>query len=39
MGWLESWKILRVNELTGAHVLPYFRRKYGAGGAPSQARS
>ena len=32
IGWpgMESWKVLRVIELMGERVLPYFRRKYGA---------
>ncbi len=31
-GWpgMESYKVMRVIELMGAHVIPHFRRKYGA---------
>jgi alkanesulfonate monooxygenase SsuD/methylene tetrahydromethanopterin reductase-like flavin-dependent oxidoreductase (luciferase family) len=32
-GWpgIESWKVLRVVEMMGQHVLPYFHKKYGRG--------
>ena len=32
-GWpgMEMWKILKVVELMGSHVLPHFHKKYGRG--------
>jgi alkanesulfonate monooxygenase SsuD/methylene tetrahydromethanopterin reductase-like flavin-dependent oxidoreductase (luciferase family) len=32
-GWpgMEIWKVLKVIELMGTNVLPYFRKKYGRG--------
>jgi alkanesulfonate monooxygenase SsuD/methylene tetrahydromethanopterin reductase-like flavin-dependent oxidoreductase (luciferase family) len=32
-GWpgIEAWKVLRVVEMMGQHVLPYFHKKYGRG--------